>query len=256
MMILQGGRGVLKILQLSRRAWRIYRNDGGVALRDRAVGKLRLMLGVPSARHRAFLARMAAADAAFDASHAVDTGGLQVLSELTIESANASYGNNHIAVLPSEFATVMSVAERDIGPLADVTFVDLGSGKGRALLLAAERGYGQVVGVEFAAELDAIARANIASRPDRARFTLVHGDAAAYELPAGPVLLYLYNSFDAPVVRHVAHRAMASWRASQRLIRVLYLNPRYASEWEQTGWREHMSAPGCIVFAPPSAGEQ
>jgi hypothetical protein len=52
---------------------------------------------------------------------------------------------------------------RDL-PIPDVsgyTFIDMGSGKGRMLLLAAEPPFRRIIGVEFASDLDALARSNV-----------------------------------------------------------------------------------------------
>src|SRR2546421_6376534 len=71
----------------------------------------------------------------------------------------------------------------------EYTFVDLGSGKGAALVLAAEQGYGRLTGVEIDGDLMAAARRNMRSllrrRPDLAdRIELLRQDARVYEWPA------------------------------------------------------------------------
>ena len=77
------------------------------------------------------------------------------------------------------------------------TFVDIGAGRGRALFLAAEYGFSWVLGVELDAEHHRLAAANLARyRGARgAAIQLVHGDAAAVELPAAPLVVFVYNPF-------------------------------------------------------------
>src|SRR5262249_58587141 len=78
-------------------------------------------------------------------------------------------------------------------------FVDLGCGKGRTLLLAAELPFERIVGVEISGRLAAVARRNAEhwsrSRPGRPPIDVVEADAAVFELPPEPLLLYLFNPF-------------------------------------------------------------
>ncbi len=91
--------------------------------------------------------------------------------------------------------------------LARATFVDLGSGMGRALMEAARLPFRQIVGVEISPALHAVATENFA-RLERAEFAcrdvrLVRADAARYALPRGPLVVYLYNPFSAVVLAEV-----------------------------------------------------
>jgi SAM-dependent methyltransferase len=87
-------------------------------------------------------------------------------------------------------------------PLQDLTFVDLGSGKGRVVLLASQRPFRAVVGVEHRAALHVVALRNAAAFGHHARAPvhLLHGDAAEQPFPDGPLLLWMFNPFAADVV--------------------------------------------------------
>jgi SAM-dependent methyltransferase len=93
------------------------------------------------------------------------------------------------------------------------TFVDLGSGMGRVVLLAAERPYRQVVGVEISPALHEVAKENRSRYPSgrlRCRdIRLVRGDAGSFVFPQGDLAVYLYNPFRAPVVEAVVARLAA-----------------------------------------------
>ena len=93
------------------------------------------------------------------------------------------------------------------------TFVDIGSGMGRVVLLAAMRPYRQIIGVEFSPALHEIARENRARFPAarlRCRdVRLVRADALRFTFPRGDLAVYLYNPFGADVVRPVAERLAA-----------------------------------------------
>jgi hypothetical protein len=207
----------------------------------------------PSAEQVAFLKNKAAADAAFDVAAGVRTGGVQHLYDLTIHSENARFGTNHVASDPSEFKRAMERIDFD---LSGATFIDFGSGRGRALILAAMLPFKSVIGIEFAEELHRDSIQNIANttcdlgRPGR--ITQVLGDATQFQIPDGPLVLYLFNPFDAPVIGAVARNAMASWQANPRPMRVVYLNPVFGDEWKQAGWRLLEFGEGRAIFGPPS----
>src|SRR5262249_50809953 len=82
---------------------------------------------------------------------------------------------------------------------AEFTFIDLGSGKGRVLLMASDYPFRRIVGVELLAALHHIAEQNIAQyHSDSQRcFALesVCADATVFPIPQGPLVLYLFNPF-------------------------------------------------------------
>jgi predicted RNA methylase len=96
--------------------------------------------------------------------------------------------------------------------MEEFSFIDVGAGMGRAMLLAAELPFRQVVGVELNPTLARIARKNLtvwrASGRARAPMRLVCRDAAEFRLPEGPCLAFLFNPFGAPVMR----RVLAAWK--------------------------------------------
>ncbi len=183
----------------------------------------------------------------------VSTGGVEYLHDLTIDSRNARFGVNHVAVDPAEFEQAMACIVID---LRSTSFVDLGSGKGRALILAAKYPFQHIIGVEFARELHDACVSNIQqafpSVDEANRITAILGDAADFAYPDGPLVVYLYNPFDAPVMAAAAQHAFASWQANPRPIRVVYLNPVFGHEWTKAGWKLIDQAIGRATFAPPS----
>lgn len=78
-------------------------------------------------------------------------------------------------------------------------FVDLGSGKGKSLILAADYPFKKIIGVEFPPELHQTAVRNIAlfSREKciQEQIQLLCMDAEQYELPTENIVLFLYNPF-------------------------------------------------------------
>ena len=196
----------------------------------------------------------AAKEARFDAEFAVATGGDARLSTLSIASANRRFGVDYRGVDPEEFARAFSAL-----PVRheEFVFLDLGSGKGRALLLAAPFPFRRLIGVEFARELHEIAKANLLSWRDANEtcpdFQLHCMDATEFEFPREPLVLFLYNPFGPEVIARVAQRLLDSHAASPRPIYVLYLNPFHLGPWLELGFRTVASGDSFVILAPHKA---
>ncbi|MBN8817717.1 MAG: class I SAM-dependent methyltransferase [Sphingomonas sp.] len=234
--------------QKGTRAWAVARHQGLSALLRRASAWVRHRLpGRDNAAAASYFDERRAQDAAFDAETGLDTGGIIDLGDLTITGPNAALGNAYMATTPDEFAA--GLAALDL-PVEGMSFVDLGSGKGRTLFLAARHPFARIIGVEFARELHEAALANLARLPADRRIELVHGDAATYSLPEGPLLLFIYNAFDRPLMARIAARTLDAWRAAPRPLRVLLINPVLAEVWLAAGWREIAHDPSFSLLAP------
>jgi SAM-dependent methyltransferase len=98
-------------------------------------------------------------------------------------------------------ASNAKAALRDLpmSDLSEYTFIDMGSGKGRVLFVAAEYSFKKIIGVEFSIALHEHAQRNIArykSRKQRSgTIEAVLADAARYSFPAGKLVIYLFNPF-------------------------------------------------------------
>ncbi|MFN2527464.1 MAG: hypothetical protein ABR584_01945 [Candidatus Baltobacteraceae bacterium] len=83
---------------------------------------------------------------------------------------------------------------------SDATFVDIGSGMGRVLMLASHFPFKQIVGIEISPALHEIARENISNFKGAGKkcrdIRLMRADAAECALPPGNLLVYLYNPFE------------------------------------------------------------
>ena len=109
------------------------------------------------------------------------------------------------------------------------TFVDLGSGKGRALLMAADYPFRRIVGVELLPDLHRIAEENIRKyKSDSQRcFTIESrsGNARDFVFPAEPLVLYLFNPLPESGLAQVVNSLEVSVRENPRPVYVLYHNP-------------------------------
>jgi len=111
----------------------------------------------------------------------------------------------------------------------DFVFVDLGSGKGRALLMAADYPFRRIVGVELLPALHRAAQENLSKYRNESQkcFALesICADATELPLPVEPIVLYLFNPFPEAGFRNVIANLEQSLREHPRAVFVLYHNP-------------------------------
>jgi SAM-dependent methyltransferase len=109
------------------------------------------------------------------------------------------------------------------------TFIDLGSGKGRTLLMASEYPFRRIVGVELLPELHQVARDNLARYKTESQrcsaLEAVCGDAAEFAFPNEPLVLYLFNPLPESGLMWVMANLESSLSAHKRSVYVLYHNP-------------------------------
>ena len=163
---------------------------------------------------------------AFDWRHRVRTCGTANLDALTITGDNASHGVFYHPSHPKFLFEVLGSLDIEY---CRYQFVDLGSGKGRVLLVASEFPFSEVRGVEFARELHQIAAENIrryrsASQKCK-KVQSLHGDATEFEFPPLPLALYLANPFGPGVLVPVLRNLQKSLESHPRDAVLVYTAP-------------------------------
>jgi predicted RNA methylase len=168
-------------------------------------------------------------DPAFDAKYGTDTSLRVGLGQLTIESKHVAAANQYQAVYSKRFGEVMALLKIDYEKFV---FVDLGSGKGKALLLASDFPFRRIVGIEFARELHDAALRNVAiyrSSAQRCRdISSVCVDAIGYEFPEEPLVVFMNNPFGPRILAPVAANLRRSLERAPRPAVVAYVNPVHA----------------------------
>jgi len=147
-------------------------------------------------------------------------------------------GMFHSAYQPTEpaaFHEMLDALQQTPGPdqptlnFRDYTFIDLGSGKGRTLLMASDYPFRRIIGVELLPSLHEIAQQNLRQYKSESQkcFTLesVCGDATAFPLPEDPLVIFLFNPFPESGMRQVVANLDQSLREHPRPVYVLYHNP-------------------------------
>ena len=160
------------------------------------------------------------------------TAGVVDRKELGRDGPNAEFGENYEPTPRAAFTLLM----KDLpAAVRGGSFVDFGSGKGRAVILAASYGFRRVIGVEYVRELHEAAVRNIDAAGLQARAASVHADAATFPIPDGPSVLYFFNPFHEPVVWAVAENVRRSYERDPRPMAVIYFYPRHPQPFDQTG---------------------
>lgn len=186
--------------------------------------------------HRAFAQRLKkelVREAEYDRQHGVDTGGNAPLTAFGLSPEEAERGNNvYRSVWHDEFHSAMRALPIC---LEETTFIDYGSGKGKAMLMASDYPFQEILGIEYARPLHECAVRNIAAyKSDRQRcfrIRSLHLDATQFEPPAtSPLLCFFFNPFDDETLRGAFERLDASARACPRPIHILYVNLRNVNE--------------------------
>jgi hypothetical protein len=173
----------------------------------------------------------------FDRLYRTDTGGLIPGAQLASGHANDAHITAYYAIAPSILDTLIDLwlGTHPAYPIDHYTLLDVGAGKGRAILTAAQHPFHQVIGVELNPALAAIARANIraftqspAASP-LAPVTLLEADALEVPLPSTPTVVTLFHPFEAPVLRRFIARLEQHFVERPNQLDILYINAEHAT---------------------------
>ena len=203
---------------------------------------------LPSRRKAAF------GDLDYDWEHSVDTTrsnvgfGTQFFTGITARP--------YFATEPWLFEQIMQALALNIqqsalgqsvarGALQDFTFIDLGSGKGRVLLMASDYPFQKIVGVEFMPELHRAAQKNIVSysndRQQCRQIDAVCMDARDFRFPLDPLVVYLFNPFEESAFARVLDNLHRSAEQTLRPIYIAYRFTEFENLLAQEPWLEKIA---------------
>lgn len=166
----------------------------------------------------------------FDAEFGVRTSGLIAGRNLKCGSKADRHNTAYFGVAPSVFHEMVVRWRRlkPAGAIDEFTFIDIGAGMGRAMLLAAEFPFRAVIGVELNPTLARIGRRNLALWRTAGRacapMRMVCRDAVEYKPPAGPCVVFLFNPFGAPVMQKLLKAWSKNFVGREGQLDILYVN--------------------------------
>jgi SAM-dependent methyltransferase len=172
-------------------------------------------------------------------------------------------GEFHSAYQPTEpaaFHEMLNALRQSSNPgqpvlnFRDFTFIDLGSGKGRTLLMASDYPFRQILGVELLPSLHQIAQQNLGQYKSEAQkcFALesICADATAFSFPDDPLVIFLFNPFPESGMRRMLQNLEQSLRSHPRAVYVLYHNPLLEHVLsESSALRKIAGTPQCSIYS-------
>ncbi len=179
----------------------------------------------------------------FDVAHGTETSGLlsgKVIARGT--SAEAGDLTAYYGIAPSILRAVLDLWLRELHPLAPVertVFLDVGAGKGRAMLVASEYPFLRVEGIELNPMLGDIARRNISLWESASKSAMLaplelrEADATRAPLPPEPILAHLFHPFEDRLLRRFLRRVEKDLSANPRPFDLLYVNAEHDSLLDQ-----------------------
>jgi SAM-dependent methyltransferase len=183
--------------------------------------------------------RLAKEERWYELRHGIQISGIIPLDRLAIDGDNKLHGCRYEAVNLSAFRKALSFVDES---LSGFSFIDLGCGKGFALILAAEYGFEKLIGVEFSPQLAAACRANLGRVFGRRAgrqidFEVLEADVTEYRLPPGDKVVFMFNPFDASVVRDTFENVRATVAARpEDTTYVVYVNAAHRDVLSELGF--------------------
>jgi SAM-dependent methyltransferase len=160
-----------------------------------------------------------------DSHYRTETSGFVPPNQLASSPLDSARGTFYAGSQPS----IIRRALNTLPELPECTFIDLGCGRGRPLLVASEFPFRSLIGVELSSSLVLAARKNAArlgqSYAQRPPIVIEQGDAAQFPIPPGNAVVFLYNPFGEEVIVRVVSRIEEAVAAGGRTIFVIYYNP-------------------------------
>jgi SAM-dependent methyltransferase len=178
----------------------------------------------------------------FDKKYNVETATIIKTGELETKSKNWKYAVRYEPT-DSGYSFSKILASFQIN-YSDYIFIDLGSGKGRAILLASMLPFKQIIGIEFSDRLIEIAKKNISRFPGELKLCrkieILSMDASDYLFPdpGEKFVLFMNNPFHQTIMEKVIENLSKSFTLNPRRIIIIYINPRFSSVLENLSFMQ------------------
>ncbi len=119
--------------------------------------------------------------------------------------------------------------------------IDVGSGKGRVMVVAAHYGFTTITGIDFALALCREAENNcmvISRLFPLAKWKVLHADAADFRFRKHDHVFFFFNPFKETVMSEVIKNILQSVKECPRKIFVIYMNPQHRKLFVNAGFKE------------------
>ena len=184
---------------------------------------------------RRWYSKAHASNKRFDLLYGVETNTAIEVDALDVDASKKSESNRFQSIYEELFEEALKYVRIDH---SRYSFVDIGAGKGKALLLASRYPFKKIIGVEFSASLCQVCRSNLDAFTSHAQktksFEIVCIDARDYEFPSDPTVFFFFNPFNGTLMLKVIENILSSLKNQPRPAWIVYCNPECASYFDTT----------------------
>jgi len=169
--------------------------------------------------------------------YGINTTGADELHKLEAQGIDISHATIY---MPVSYTLLEAVFEK-LPATTRNHFIDIGSGKGRALCMAAHKGFKQVTGLDFSKELCEQAKLNLTAIQQQIpalEFKVINNDAFYFEIPVDADCIFFFNPFDEIIMSGVVKNIVKSLKQHPRNISIIYVNPMHKELFLKAGFTE------------------
>lgn len=167
--------------------------------------------------------------------HTIGEDELKGLKEKGIDISHATI------YMPVNYYVLEHLMQEIVKYGGNKTFLDIGCGKGRVMIVAADYGFEQITGIDFSKKFceETDTTIHLYSQKNPAvHFTIINCDALGFEIPKEITTIFLFNPFDEVIMSSVVSHIIRSQQHDPRTIWVMYANPQHKSLFLNNGFVE------------------
>lgn len=171
--------------------------------------------------------------------YGINTTGADELHKLEKQGIDISHATIY---MPVSYTLLQDIFNQ-LNPAAQagIHFLDIGCGKGRALCVAAHKGFKKVTGIDFAKDLCETAKENLHITKQKIpalEYKIINNDAFYFEIPDDVDCIFLFNPFDEFIMSGVVNNICNSLQNNPRKIKIIYINPLHKEQFLKAGFNE------------------
>lgn len=168
----------------------------------------------------------------------ISTAGYEKLSDKGIDKFTL---NQAFSYMPSNYVLLERVFRKVNQFSHNQTILDMGCGKGRALIVASRFGFVHLKGIELVPAycrktIDLLTQVKKAD--NKIEFQVQCMDALCYTLEDNMQVLFFYNPFKERVMMEVIKNIKSSLKRAPRNLYIVYLNPLFRQNFKDEGFKE------------------
>ena len=167
----------------------------------------------------------------------INTHSIVNLNKLTLAGENSEQNHHYQG---ASYYILFSIFEKLPIETKNLPLIDYGCGKGRALFVAEQCGFTNLIGVDIAKELIDDANSNKAvyvRKNSQSKIDFLFEDATKYLIPDNAQVFYFFNPFGEEVLQKVIDNIKESVKQHPRKLYCIYLNPKYKAVFEENGFK-------------------